>query len=57
MNYIPYVNIRMGTASVNRFSHGNTLPYTQLPWAMAGFMPQTNGHAGGWFFHADDRCV
>ena len=57
MNYIPYVNIRMGTASVNRFSHGNTLPYTQLPWAMAGFMPQTNGNAGGWFFHADDRCV
>lgn len=54
---IPYVNIRMGTASVNRFSHGNTLPYTQIPWAMCGFMPQTNGAAGGWFFHADDRCV
>lgn len=57
MKYIPYVNIRMGTASVSRFSHGNTLPYTQLPWAMAGFMPQTNGNGGGWFFHADDRCV
>ncbi|MBQ3590708.1 MAG: GH92 family glycosyl hydrolase [Clostridia bacterium] len=57
MNYIPYVNIRMGTASVNRFSHGNTLPYTQLPWAMCGFMPQTDGGAGGWFFHADARAV
>ena len=57
MKYIPYVNIRMGTASVNRFSHGNTLPYTQLPWAMCGFMPQTDGNAGGWFFHADARAV
>ncbi len=57
MKYIPYVNIRMGTGSVPRFSHGNTLPYTQLPWAMAGFMPQTDGRAGGWFFHADARAV
>lgn len=57
MNYIPYVYTRMGTASVPRFSHGNTLPYTQLPWAMAGFVPQTNGKAGNWFFHADDHSL
>ncbi len=57
MQYIPYVNTRMGSASAPRFSHGNTLPYTQLPWAMAGFVPQTAGASGGWFFHADDRSV
>ena len=57
MNLIPYVNIRMGTASHPRFSQGNTLPYTQLPWAMAGFMPQTDGNGGGWFFHSDHRCI
>lgn len=57
MNYLPYVNIRMGTDSKQRFSHGNTLPLTQLPWAMAGFVPQTDGAAGGWFFHSGDRAV
>lgn len=57
MNYLPYVYNRMGTASVPRFSHGNTLPYTQIPWAMVGFVPQTNGRAGGWYFHAYDHSL
>ncbi|MCQ2431763.1 MAG: GH92 family glycosyl hydrolase [Clostridia bacterium] len=57
MKLIPYVNIRMGTDSHPRFSHGNTLPYTQLPWAMCGFMPQTNGSDGSWFFHSSHRFV
>ncbi len=55
MDLIPYVNIRMGTDSHARFSGGNTLPYTQLPWAMNGFMPQTAYDNGGWFFHASHR--
>lgn len=57
MNYLSYVYNRMGTASVRRFSHGNTLPYTQLPWAMVGFVPQSNGHEGGWYFHAHDHSL
>lgn len=52
MNYIPYVNIKMGTASVPRFSTGNTLPLTQLPFGMAPFCIQTENNAG-WFFHPD----
>ena len=41
MKYLPYVNIKMGTRSVPRYSNGNTLPLTQLPFAMASFCPHT----------------
>ena len=50
--YLPYVNIKMGTDSSMRFSRGNTLPLTQLPFAMASFCPQTeviNGQES-WFY-------
>ena len=33
MNYLPYVNIKMGTKSIPRRSYGNTLPLTQTPLA------------------------
>ncbi len=56
MNYLPFVNIKQGTASVRRFSNGNTLPLTQLPFAMAGFSPQTRNE-GGWFYHPADRAL
>ncbi|MBQ1264536.1 MAG: glycoside hydrolase family 92 protein, partial [Oscillospiraceae bacterium] len=56
MNYIPYVNIKMGTDSHRRFSNGSTLPLTQLPWAMAGFMPQTVSEHG-WFFQPHHRYI
>lgn len=51
--YLPYVNIKMGTNSVMRYSHGNTLPLTQLPFAMASFCPQTEVVSGqeGWFYN------
>ena len=51
--YLPYVNIKMGTNSVMRYSNGNTLPLTQLPFGMSAFCPQTEVHAGqkGWFYN------
>lgn len=50
--YLPYVNIKMGTDSVMRYSRGNTLPLTQLPFAMASFCPQTERVKGqeAWFY-------
>ncbi len=50
--YLPYVNIKMGTDSVMRYSNGNTLPLTQLPFAMASFCPQTELVQGQepWFY-------
>ena len=50
--YLSYVNIKMGTDSVMRYSNGNTLPLTQLPFAMASFCPQTEVISGqeGWFY-------
>ncbi|MBQ6420725.1 MAG: GH92 family glycosyl hydrolase [Clostridia bacterium] len=56
MKYIPYVNIKQGSASVHRFSNGNTLPLTQLPFAMAAFSPQT-GVDDRWYFHPSARSL
>ena len=50
--YLPYVNAKMGTASVQRRSYGNTLPLTQLPFGMASFCLQTEVR-GSWFYHPD----
>lgn len=52
MKYIPYVNTKMGTKSVMRFSNGNTLPLTQLPFGMISFCPQSDG-SSGWFYSPD----
>ncbi len=57
MGYLKYVNIKQGTASGYRFSHGNTLPLTQLPFGMAGFAPQTNSSFKAWFYHPMDRSI
>ena len=50
--YLPFVNIKMGTGSSMRFSRGNTLPLTQLPFGMASFCPQTErlGEEKNWFY-------
>ena len=53
MKYLPYVNARMGTRSVHRRSHGNTLPLTQMPFGMAPFCLQTDGGSTPWFYHPD----
>jgi len=52
VKYLPYVNVKMGTKSHPRRSYGNTLPLTQLPFAMAGFAIQTDGRSQ-WFYHPD----
>lgn len=56
MRYIQYVNIKQGTKSEPRFSHGNTLPLVQLPFGMTAFAPQTHNN-GGWFFNPDARWL
>ena len=53
MKYIPYVNIKQGTASISRFSNGNTLPLVQRPFGMAPFCLQSDMWGGRWFFHPD----
>ena len=50
--YLPYVNIKMGTKSLQRRSYGNTLPLTQLPFGMASFCLQTESR-GCWFYHPE----
>jgi len=52
MQYLSYVNVNMGTRSIPRRSHGNTLPLTQLPFGMASFSIQTDS-GSPWFYHPD----
>lgn len=55
MKYLPYVHLTQGTQSCFRFSHGNCLPLTQLPFSMAGFTLQTDTENTPWFFSPDSR--
>ena len=57
MKYLPFVNTKQGSKSCDRFSAGNTLPFTQLPFAMAGFVPQTSIGGQPWFFHPDHHSL
>ncbi len=57
IRFLPYVNTRMGSDSTPRFSTGNTLPYTQLPHAMVGFVPQTDGGKGSWYYDPRSRII
>ena len=52
MKYLSYVNTKMGTRSVMRYSNGNTLPLTQRPFGMLSLCPQTNGESR-WFYSPD----
>lgn len=54
MKYCDYVNTKQGSASVHRFSNGNTLPLLQLPFGMAAFCPQTSDNIR-WYYHPDNR--
>lgn len=47
MKYCDLVNTKQGSASVNRFSNGNSLPLVQLPFGMTAFAPQTTPTSGG----------
>lgn len=57
MGYLDYVNVRQGTDSFKRFSHGNTLPLTQMPHGMVSLTLQTNSERGNWFYHPSDRSL
>ena len=52
MNFLKFVNTKMGTDSVPRFSRGNTLPLTAMPFSMVSFCPQTEiiKERYQWFF-------
>ena len=56
MNYAQYVNIKQGSASVHRFSNGNTLPLIQRPFAMCAFSAQTSSR-DSWYFHPDSKSL
>ncbi|MCQ2462359.1 MAG: GH92 family glycosyl hydrolase [Clostridia bacterium] len=55
MKYCDLVNTKQGSASVHRFSNGNTLPLVQLPFGMAAFCPQTSDGNLRWYYHPDNR--
>lgn len=57
MKKLDFVHIKQGSASTRRFSQGNTLPLTQLPFGMIAFAPQTASDRGNWFYHPADRCL
>lgn len=57
MNYCQYVNTKQGSASVHRFSNGNTLPLVQLPFGMTAFAPQTSDGNLRWYYHPKDRSL
>lgn len=57
MDLLDYVNVRQGTRSSSCFSNGNTLPMTQLPFAMHAFVPQTTSDRGNWFYSPYDQTT
>ena len=54
-NCYSYVNVKMGTLNSNRFSNGNVLPITAVPYGMASFTIQTE-QVGKWFYSPIDKC-
>lgn len=50
MGFYSYVNVKMGTQNNKRFSNGNVLPLTSVPYGMASFTVQTDGVNGRWFY-------
>ncbi len=56
MNFSQYVNIKQGSASVHRFSNGNTLPLIQRPFAMCAFAVQTSSESS-WYFHPASKSL
>ena len=54
--YLSYVHTTQGSASTSRYSNGNTLPLTQMPWGMNAFTLQTKPE-GNWFYSPYDRSL
>ena len=59
MQYLKYVNTKMGTSSEMKFSRGNTLPLCQMPFGMCAFAPQNplKAENSEWFFHPDNDQI
>ncbi|WP_125604948.1 GH92 family glycosyl hydrolase [Lapidilactobacillus bayanensis] len=49
------IDTRLGTKSEFRFSNGNTLPLTGIPFGLNYFTVQNDGSRGSWFFDPDSR--
>ena len=47
------IDTRYGTDNSHSISHGNTLPYTGVPFGMNYFVPQSSHTDGSWFFNPD----
>ena len=45
------IDTRWGSDNHPHYSHGNTLPYTGVPFGMNYFLPQTTHEQGAWFFN------
>ena len=45
------IDTRWGSDNHPHYSHGNTLPYTGVPFGMNYFLPQTTDEQGAWFFN------
>ena len=43
------IDTRWGSENHPHYSHGNTLPYTGVPFGMNYFLPQTTHEQGAWF--------
>jgi len=59
MDKLKFVNVKMGTNSTMELSHGNTLPFTQMPHGMISFCPQTKNIKGreGWFYNPKTKDI
>ena len=57
MNYLDYVNTKIGTASCFSYSNGNISPLTALPFASASFMLETRTDGEFLYYHPLDRVT
>ena len=51
LNNKKFIDTRVGTDSIFEFSHGNTLPYTGVPYGQNYMAVQTYEHGGSWWFN------
>lgn len=54
---LSYIDTRQGTDSTSSFSHGNTLPITNVPFGMNSYILETTTHNHTWFFNPRHRTV
>lgn len=57
MNYLKYINTKIGTDSAHSFSNGNVSPLTALPFASASFMLETRTDGEFLYYNPHDRVT